>query len=746
MSQPSAKPVGSRWTGPGTRLGRAFGRVTDLFLRYGLAALFTAVAAGLMASHFLVQRVNLRAGQIAPENVYAIREVENRPLTGLLRRQAAERVAPVFVADPVARSQAEVEVGRIYRAVLSVRSGKLGIGTLNRLSGLQLPAADAAVILKTPVRRLQTAEADTRAAVQAAMAVGYRNTPASMAAGRTQMALSVSNLNLANPALRILAVRSADKAFRPSFVYSVSGTARARQAAVSAVTPAYVLPGNIVVVQGTKVTASQIDILREMGLIHGRGNTDAALGALALALALLGLLTAFGRVLTPHGTRTETLVWVLGLSVVGTTGLGMLVAPASGYLVPVATASILTTILLGPGLGVVAGFVTVALCTVALGLDPSIVIPQLAAGLAAAVAVAHIRDRRAAPRAMLYAGAAGLLTALGFVLLGDTQSGLGLLPWEDLGFVAGSAILSVILSFGSLPLFEQLLGILTSVRLLELSNPNQPLLRRLLMEAPGTYHHSVVVSNLAESAAEAVGGNGLLARVGAFYHDVGKLRRPFFFVDNQFGAPNPHDRLAPSLSSLIIMSHVKDGVAVAREAGLPPGLLEFIGRHHGTTRIQYFWQKAIDQAAAEEGTPPSEGDFRYPGPKPNSKETAIVMLADTCEAAARALPRPTPQRIEARVRALIRQRLDDGQLDEADLTLRDLDTVATTFTQVLSGVFHSRVAYPDNEQGVPPAGPLRDEARPRSGAAVSASGSAGAAGTGQQAPFSGPGASAPSQG
>lgn len=706
---------GERREGPGAAWRRPLGRVLDLLVRFGLPGLFTAIAAGLMASHFLVQRVDLHVGEIAPENVYAIREVQNRPLTTLLERQAADRVAPVFVADPKAADQAQIEVGRIYRALFTVRTDHLGTAGFHRLTGLALPGIDVKAILKTPVRRIRSVEADTRAAVQAAMAVGYRNTPQSMAAGRNQVAASVANLNLPDTALRTLAVQAADKAFRPSFVFSPSETAHQRQVASASVAPAYVLPGNIVVVQGTRVTKSQVTLLREMGLIHGRGNTDAALGAMALALAFLGLLAAFGRLMTPRGTRTETLVWVLGLSVVGTTALGLLVAPASGYLVPVATAAILTTILLGPALGIVAGFVTVALCTVALGFDPSIAVPQLVGALAAVAAVAHIRDRRAAPRAMLYAGVAALMAALGFVLLGDTQSGVGLLPWEDLGFVAGSAILSVIISFGSLPLFEQLLRILTSVRLLELSNPNQPLLRRLLMEAPGTYHHSVVVSNLAESAAEAVGGNGLLARVGAFYHDVGKLRRPFFFVDNQFGAPNPHDRLAPSLSSLIIMSHVKDGVAVAREAGLPPGILEFIGRHHGTTRIQYFWQKAMDQAAAEESTPPSEADFRYPGPKPNSKETAIVMLADTCEAAARALPRPTPQRIEARVRALIRQRLDDGQLDEADLTLRDLDTVATTFTQVLSGVFHSRVAYPDNEQGLPAASPApqRDAERVR---------------------------------
>lgn len=671
--------------------------------RLALTALVTIVTALLVASHFAVVRLNLHVGEIAPQNVYAAREVVNRPLTTLLRRQAASRVAPVYVADRQAPAQAQAAVGRIFRALLLARAEAADSARLKSLTGLPLTGAQAQAVLALPVAQVNTLESDARLAVQTVMSTGYRATPASLTAAKSALGVLVNNLGLKSSAAQALVLDAAERAFRPSLVYSASQTAKQRVQAMAKVAPAYIVPGDVVVVRGTRVTVAEMEILRELGLIQGRGNGGALGGALILSLIMLGLVVGYLWRFDSRRLAEGTTVWTLGLTGLGVLLIGRLVMPFSGYLVPLAAASILTTILLDARIATLFTVVLALIATVALGLDPASAGVVTVSALASIVAVANIRDRLAPPRALLYGGVAALLTGVGFVLLGDVQNGVGLAPWEALGWTAAGTLLGVVLSFGSLPLFEQFLGVLTPVRLIELANPNQPLLRRLLMEAPGTYHHSVVVSNLAEAAAEAVGANGLLARVGAFYHDVGKLQRPFFFVDNQFGAANPHDRLAPSLSALIIMSHVKDGVVIGREGALPPAVLDFIAQHHGTTRVEYFWQKAREQAAAAgEGTaPPEEAEFRYPGPKPQSREAAIIMLADTSEAAVRALPKPTPQRIEARVRALIRERLSDGQLDEAELTLRDLDTIANTFTQVLSGVFHSRVPYPDNEGGLP---------------------------------------------
>ena len=683
--------------------------------RLALTALVTVVAALLVASHFTVVRLNVRAGEIAPQNVYATREVVNRPLTTLLRRQAASGVEPVYVVDRAAPADAQLAVGRIFRALALAEAEKANPGRIRSLTGLPLTVAQAHAVAAIPAAERARLESDARLAVQTVMSTGYRATNASLAAAKSALTVFVDNLGLRSAAAQALVLDAAERAFRPSLVYSASQTAKERAQAMAKVSPAYIVPGDIVVVRGTRITQADMVILRELGLVQGRGNGGALAGALVLTLLMLALIAGYLWRFDNRRLREGTTVWTLGVTALGVLLIGRLVDPVSGYLVPLAAASILTSLLIDAAMATVFTVVLGLVCMVALGLDLASGTVVTLSGLAGIVAVANIRDRLAPPRALLYSAAAALMTGVAFVLLGDVQNGVGLAPWEALGWAAAGSLLSVILSFGSLPLFEQFLGVLTPVRLIELANPNQPLLRRLLMEAPGTYHHSVVVSNLAEAAAEAVGANGLLARVGAFYHDVGKLQRPFFFVDNQFGAANPHDRLAPSLSALIIMSHVKDGVVIGREGALPPAVLDLIAQHHGTTRVEYFWQKAREHAAAagEGAAEPEESEFRYPGPKPQSREAAIIMLADTSEAAVRALPKPTPQRIEGRVRTLIRERLADGQLDEAELTLRDLDTVASTFTQVLSGVFHSRVAYPDQEGGLPEgveAGPARPAA------------------------------------
>ena len=221
------------------------------------------------------------------------------------------------------------------------------------------------------------------------------------------------------------------------------------------------------------------------------------------------------------------------------------------------------------------------------------------------------------------------------------------------------------------------------------SNPNQPLLKKLMLEAPGTYHHSVMVGNLGEAAAEAVGADGLIVRVGAYYHDIGKIKRPYFFTENQFNGENPHDKISPTLSALIITSHVKDGVEMATEAKLPPMIIDMIAQHHGNSLISYFYQKAkeTDEEVREE-------DYRYEQPKPQTKEAAILMMADTVEAAVRSKTGATPGQIEGFIRTLIKGKLNDGQFDECDLTFKDLDKIAETFGRVINGIYHKRIEYP----------------------------------------------------
>ncbi|MDD4910064.1 MAG: HDIG domain-containing protein [Candidatus Omnitrophica bacterium] len=260
-----------------------------------------------------------------------------------------------------------------------------------------------------------------------------------------------------------------------------------------------------------------------------------------------------------------------------------------------------------------------------------------------------------------------------------------------------NGLFSSIFVVGALPIFEYLFKVVTNISLLELTDFNHPLLKRMVLEAPGTYHHSLIVGNLSEAAAEAIGANPLLARVGAYYHDIGKIEKAEYFSENQLPDASKHESLAPSMSKMIIMNHVKEGVDLARRYKLNQAIVDFIPQHHGTSLVYYFYKKAME--GIEGGEAVEEEVFRYPGPKPQTKEAAIVLLADSVEAATRALSEPTPTKIKEIVRKIINNKFIDGQLDECDLTLRDMEKIADVSTHILGGIYHARVAYPEEHEG-----------------------------------------------
>jgi len=270
-------------------------------------------------------------------------------------------------------------------------------------------------------------------------------------------------------------------------------------------------------------------------------------------------------------------------------------------------------------------------------------------------------------------------------------AGLKLLWDAGVGFLGG--IGAGILTAGIVPLVESTFRYRTDITLLELANLERPILKRLMLEAPGTYHHSVIVGSMVEAAASAIGANPMLARVCGYYHDIGKLKQPLYFIENQRRIRNPHDKLAPSMSSLILISHIKNGVELARDNKLGQEIIDTIRQHHGTSLISYFFDKA-KQRKGENNV--EIDDYCYPGPKPQTKEAGLVMLADVVEAASRTLENPTPSRIQGLVQNLINKIFSDGQLDNCELTLKDLDNIAKSFNQRLYGIYHHRVEYADS--------------------------------------------------
>ena len=261
----------------------------------------------------------------------------------------------------------------------------------------------------------------------------------------------------------------------------------------------------------------------------------------------------------------------------------------------------------------------------------------------------------------------------------------------SIGWAVGGGFLSGILAIALQPVFEILFRLATPTRLLELTNPNQPLMKRLMIEAPGTYHHSIIVANLAESAANRINANSYLARAGAYYHDIGKLKRPIYFKENQMGS-NPHEHTDPYVSAAILTSHTMDGMLMAQKEHIPPEIQQIILQHHGVTPVMYFYHKALQRS---HGSQVDINEFRYSGPKPNTKEAAIVMLADTIEAAVRSMKTPTPKAIDQFIERLIRGKLEDDQLSDSPLSLRDIDEICKAFSDILKGVYHERIEYPN---------------------------------------------------
>jgi putative nucleotidyltransferase with HDIG domain len=366
------------------------------------------------------------------------------------------------------------------------------------------------------------------------------------------------------------------------------------------------------------------------------------------------------------------------------------------YLIFVPVASMLLTIVFDSRVGFYGTVIIAFIVGGIRGNDYSIALVSLVAG---ALSVYSVRDMKNRTQ---------IFRSLGFIFLGYGLSivALGLerfesmpVTLEQLSFALVNAVVSPVLTYGLLIFLERVFKVTTDLALLELAHFNHPLLRMLALQAPGTYHHSMSMASLAEAAASAVGANEVLARVGAYFHDIGKIEKPTYFVENQKGTRNKHDKLSPRMSSLIIAAHVKEGIALAREYHLPEEVVEFIPMHHGTTRMDFFYQKALQLAQSSPDETKideiKEQDYRYPGPKPQTKETGIMMLADAVEAAVRTLEEPTPQRLEAAIDELIKKRFEEGELDECPLTLKDLTKIKEAFLSVLVGVYHSRVRYPE---------------------------------------------------
>lgn len=677
-----------------------------------LAALVFLAIVGLLLANLFPESEELAVGKVATRDIAAPFRVENTYMTQLEQEKAARRAELEAIANddyytirPAAAEQAEERVAAIFAMIGEARSDiaavpditteqRLAIGDRLRTQlegerGLSVPVESLQAALSLSDQSFTEAE---QVAIQIATDTMQRERISSETAGlvRQRVLEQVANADLA-AAVRVAVSGVVHSVIQPNLVLDTRLVDRARSEARASVEPVYVEQGQIIVRWGDVIEPEQMAVLMDLGMLRPKTDYRVVIGivmAVALLMAVLGvyLYQHKGEIL-----ENERLLSLLGLMLVAMVGLSKLAAlvpfEGMGYIVPVALATMTIAILLDSQLALISAVFLALIVGIITG-DQGVkfAMVSLVSGMTGVFSVSRISQRGDLTRAGLIVGGMTLFTMLA---LGFLFSDVFLIKYSFLGLVNG--IVSAIGAIGLLPYLETVFGITSSIRLLELSNPNHPLLRKLLLEAPGTYHHSMMVGNLSEAAAEAIGGDPLLTRVGAQYHDIGKTRRPYFFGENLFGGVNPHDKISPTLSTLIITSHVKDGVEMARQHKLPEILVDFIREHHGTDLVKYFYHRA-----KEGGHEVEEADFRYPGPNPQSKETAVVMLADAVEAAVRSMQKPTPGKIEGLVRKIIKERLNDGQLDESNITLRDLDSIADAFVRVLTGMFHHRVEYPES--------------------------------------------------
>ncbi len=510
---------------------------------------------------------------------------------------------------------------------------------------------------------------------------------------------------------RALAVLAA-RLIEPNLTVNKQGTESLRTKAREAAKPVFfnIKKGEMIAREGERISPQQVIKLRGLtARREKRGFAGNVLGiamliAVALALAAIYLLRFKAKLM-----RSPRKVVLMAVILVGTIiiiqvfmQVGLMFSEAMGYgdalsyyyAIPFATGAMLGAILLDLEVALLFSALTAFLAGLVLPQTFGLPLTALVGGLVASFRVNHYRRRSSILMTALFVGLANAAVIVPLLLIeGRLFSAEG--GFAVLMGIAGGAVTGIVVS-ASLPLLESMFNIASDIKLLELGDLDHPLMRQLVMRAPGTYHHSVMVSSLAEEAAEKIGANPLLVRVGAYYHDIGKIRKREYFIENQAGPENKHDHLAPRMSALILISHVKDGIELGRKHNLPEQLIDFIPQHHGTSLISYFYNKAKEREDASQQAV-NESDFRYPGPKPQSREAGILLMADAVEAASRSLQDPTPARIQNMVRSNVTRIFAEAQLDDCELTLRGLNLISNAFVRILTGIFHHRIGYPQAE-------------------------------------------------
>jgi cyclic-di-AMP phosphodiesterase PgpH len=677
------------------------------FVRYLLFLFLGLFLFAVLYDQAKPHQYELRLFDIAPETIRSPITIEDKETTERLKKEAADKVTDIYTLKKEYAENRVDLISSLFTTIVEIQNeakeekkepAKMMDALEERLPQewfSYLSADEWEKLLHAAPEDIKTAKEAAVTAVHSIMAERITQSELEKARAKVQDELKYVMLS---PPLKEVVVKLTKQAIIPNVIYDRTATEEKRRQAMDEVKPVKILQGQIIVEEGQFITNEIYHQLQLVGLLQNDRSFQPLIGLFLFVLLLLSpIVYYFGREQANKNLFVYTAIFTIMLLVME---LVRLIpendAFSTGYLVPVAFGTMLVRIFIGERIAIMTS-ILYAVCgslmfNEGMGangtIQVSLAIYLVTSGLAGSFFL-HKQLRKAKIwQAGIFVAFINIVVMLALTLLKNGHYSL-----KEIGMFLlmafASGVFSAILTIGLLPVFEACFGILSSMKLIELSNPNHPLLRKILTEAPGTYHHSIMVANLAEAACEAIGANGLLARVACYYHDIGKTKRPQYFIENQIGG-NPHDHLSPQLSKNIILAHVSDGVVILKKHRMPKEIVDIAEQHHGTTLLKYFYHKALEQTGYV-----SEEEFRYPGPKPQTKEAAIISIADSVEAAVRSLSNPSQEKIEKIVRSIIAERLQDNQLNECDITLRELEMVARSLCETLNGVFHSRIEYPE---------------------------------------------------
>ncbi|NEZ45711.1 HD family phosphohydrolase [Clostridium niameyense] len=650
----------------------------------------------------VTKKYDLKEGDIAKVDIKAPREIKDEVSTKARMQQALESVPVQYSKRPEIKTEVLNEINSFLSQVQSVKSKSISdkekLQQLSKEAKIDLSSDDYMELItldKDKFQSLQESLIKLMSDLYENLTISdnsQKDNQQDIKKAQEYIFRKVSTFKLSKN-LKTLCITISYTQIKPNFFYDKEKTDELKKETVKNTSPVMIKKDQTIIKEGEPVTKYQLDLLKDVGLLNNNANFEWYIFislAIVIALVLFIEYAYIYKFYKEHFDKLNDLILISLVNCVSVL-LARTLATVSPFLIPLACAPMILTLLLNYKISLVTSLLNCILVAIAVNFNVEIILLSIMSTALGATILRKMQQRNDILYASLYITIVNVVLTFsaGFLL---SNSAIDVSQKALFSFIGG--IISAVLTIGFLPVLESAFDIVTTIKLLELSNPNHPLLKRLLLEAPGTYHHSILVGNLAEVASEAVGGNSVLARVSAYYHDIGKLKRPYFFKENQIGKENPHDKISPNLSTLIIISHVKDGLEMANEHKIPKVIKDIIQQHHGTSLVKYFYITMKNNSERPDEV--NEEDFKYPGPIPQTKEAAIIMLADGVEAAVRSISDPNSLKIREMVNNIIKARLDDGQLDDCDLTLKDIGKIKEAFLKVLTGIYHQRIEYPED--------------------------------------------------